>query len=253
MVTANGGVAVGQSSRASFANSVALGTNATTVRANQVMLGGAGSSTSVGDIAASTAAQTGAVSFVTVDATGTLGQGTLDVSGLVAGQAVQDTRLTALEGVTATQATQIAAVQTTQAAQGTVLVQHTAQIMATSAQVAQQGVTIANMQTGMQVLNTQIAGISSKVDQLFAADAVNKKAIGRANEGVALALALESPAVPADGKFALSMGAGFWEGRSAASIAMSYRIAPSATVSGGVGVGLNSGKVGGRVGFQVAW
>ena len=133
------------------------------------------------------------------------------------------------------------------------LVQHTAQIAATSAQVAQQGVAIANLQTGMNVINSQISNINGRIDQLGAATAQNTRAIGRANEGVALALALESPAVPADGKFALSMGAGFWEGKSAASVAMSYRIAPNATISGGLGVGLNSGKVGGRVGFQVAW
>ena len=55
----------------------------------------------VGDIAASTAAQTGALSFVTIDASGTLGRGTgPDVSGLVAAQA-------ALAATQATQGAQI--------------------------------------------------------------------------------------------------------------------------------------------------
>ena len=43
--------------------------------ADQVTLGGAGSSVRIGDIAASTAAQSGPVNAVTVDASGTLGTG----------------------------------------------------------------------------------------------------------------------------------------------------------------------------------
>ncbi|MEL6738283.1 MAG: hypothetical protein AAFO28_05110, partial [Pseudomonadota bacterium] len=48
--------------------------NATTTAANQVALGGTGSSVRIGDIAASTAAQTGPVDVVTVDGSGVLGR-----------------------------------------------------------------------------------------------------------------------------------------------------------------------------------
>ncbi|MXO86767.1 hypothetical protein GRI38_12100, partial [Altererythrobacter aurantiacus] len=48
-------------------------TNATATAANQVTLGGTGSSVRIGDIAASTAAQEGPVEAVTVDGNGTLG------------------------------------------------------------------------------------------------------------------------------------------------------------------------------------
>jgi hypothetical protein len=47
----------------------------TTTRANQAVLGGAGSSVTVGSLASSTAAQNGQSFFATVDGTGTLGQG----------------------------------------------------------------------------------------------------------------------------------------------------------------------------------
>jgi autotransporter adhesin len=59
---------------AGFAGSTAIGTNATTTAANQVALGGAGSSVRIGDIAASDAAQVGPVQMVTVDANGVLGR-----------------------------------------------------------------------------------------------------------------------------------------------------------------------------------
>jgi len=66
--------ALGFFASAQFAGSTAIGTNATTTAANQVALGGAGSSVRVGDIQASTAAQNGAVQMVTVDANGVLGR-----------------------------------------------------------------------------------------------------------------------------------------------------------------------------------
>jgi autotransporter adhesin len=64
---------------------------------------------------------------------------------------------------------------------------------------------------------------------------------------------MESPAVPAGGKLALSLGVGTWEGRQAMAGAASYRVSPNAIVSAGVGIGLNRGKVGARAGVQVAW
>ena len=81
-------VAVGETSRATGTNSTALGadavagnTGATAVGAgamttanNQVALGGAGSAVRIGDIDASTDAQSGAVDVVTVDANGVLGR-----------------------------------------------------------------------------------------------------------------------------------------------------------------------------------
>ena len=74
LVTAPGGVAIGADATAGFPNSTALGRGATTTAHNQVTLGGPGSSVRIGDIGASTAAQTGALGLATVDAAGTLGR-----------------------------------------------------------------------------------------------------------------------------------------------------------------------------------
>lgn len=69
-------VAIGANSVATLSDSVAIGTGAATTAANQVALGGSGSSVRLGDVAASTEAQTGSVAIATVDSSGTIGQDT---------------------------------------------------------------------------------------------------------------------------------------------------------------------------------
>ena len=93
--------ALGASAIASFASSTAVGTGATTTAANQLALGGTGSSVRVGDIAASTAAQSGALSVATVDANGTLGRNTTllsSVAALQTGSSAAGVRLDTLDG-----------------------------------------------------------------------------------------------------------------------------------------------------------
>lgn len=97
--TAVNATALGASASATFASSTAIGTGATTTAANQVVLGGTGSSVQVGDIAASTAAQTGAVAVATVDASGTLGRNTSlisDVAALQTAASMQGSQIGAL-------------------------------------------------------------------------------------------------------------------------------------------------------------
>lgn len=68
--------AVGAGANAAFAGSTALGAGATTTAANQVTIGGTGSAVRIGDIDASTAAQSGPIGLATVDANGVLGRDT---------------------------------------------------------------------------------------------------------------------------------------------------------------------------------
>ena len=82
--SASNATALGASASATFAGSTALGTGATTTAANQVVIGGAGSSVQVGDIVASTAAQSGTVAVATVDANGTLGRNASLISNVAA-------------------------------------------------------------------------------------------------------------------------------------------------------------------------
>ena len=91
------------------------------------------------------------------------------------------------------------------------------------------------------------------LNTLFGQTAANAAAIDRANEGVAMALAMESPALPAGTNFGLSGGVGYFENQGAGTIALSARVSENASISAGVGIGFDSGEVGARGGFQVAW
>ena len=96
-VTADRATAIGREARASWAGSTAVGAGAVTTAPNQVVLGAPGTSVRVGDIGASTAAQSGPLSLVTVDAAGTLGRTVLpNVQALEAGQAALSGRVDAL-------------------------------------------------------------------------------------------------------------------------------------------------------------
>lgn len=98
---ADGATALGNGAKATFAGSTAVGAGAATTAANQVTLGATGSSVRVGDIAASTAAQSGAIAVATVDENGTLGRDTSMFAALGALQtsvASQATALASLDG-----------------------------------------------------------------------------------------------------------------------------------------------------------
>lgn len=74
-----------------------------------------------------------------------------------------------------------------------------------------------------------------------------------ANEGVAMALAMDSPNVPAGAKFALSGGVGYFKNRAAFAAAISAAVGEMSSVSAGLGYGLDSNEIGARAGFQIAW
>ncbi|MGQ3177991.1 MAG: YadA-like family protein, partial [Blastomonas fulva] len=98
-----------------------------------------------------------------------------------------------------------------------------------------------------------VNALTGQVNTLFDLTEVNRRAINRANEGVAMALAMESPALPPGTTFALSGGVGYYEDQASLTTAITARVAENASVSAGIGVGFNSGSVGARGGFQIAW
>jgi len=73
--SASNAIAIGNAATASHADVVAIGAGAGSSATNQVTLGGTGSSVKIGDIDASTLAQSGPVNAVTIDGSGTLGKG----------------------------------------------------------------------------------------------------------------------------------------------------------------------------------
>lgn len=102
-------------------------------------------------------------------------------------------------------------------------------------------------------LQSLTAAQTADINTLFGETAANRAAIDRATEGVALALSMDSPALPEGTNFALSGGIGYYDSKSAGSMAMTARIGQNAAVSAGIGVGFDSGEVGARGGFQFAW
>jgi len=82
---------------------------------------------------------------------------------------------------------------------------------------------------------------------------VNRVELDKANEGIAMALAMESPAIPAGANHAFSAGVGYFQSKTAFSAAFSSRVGNNGSISAGIGVGVDSGEFGARAGFQRAW
>lgn len=92
---------------------------------------------------------------------------------------------------------------------------------------------------GMSQLSQQISQVDRKADV--------------ATEGVAIALALKSPAV-ADGKtFAVSGGWGTFEGHNAFAVSGAVRANSALQFDAGVAVGTQNSTVGGRAGATISW
>ena len=132
--------------------------------------------------------------------------------------------------------------------------------LATSASVTALGASVGTLNTSVTALQAasatqagQITTLQGQTATLFNLANVNTREIQKANEGVAIALAMESPAVPAGSSFALSGGVGYFNNRAGGSLAVSARVGEKATLSAGVGAGFNTGEVGARGGFQIAW
>jgi hypothetical protein len=108
----------------------------------------------------------------------------------------------------------------------------------------------------MSQLNAALGGIAAlqgSVAGLISDNRVQDRNIDKANEGVAMALALDSPQVPAGAHFAISGGIGGYQKQHALASAISAAINEMTTVSAGFGYGLDSGEVGYRAGFQFAF
>ena len=119
--------------------------------------------------------------------------------------------------------------------------------------VASQGSAIASQSVTLASQGAAIATLQTDRVTLFDLVRENRENIRDANEGVAMALALDSPSVPAGARFAVSGGVGYFKGRSALATAVSAAVGEMAVVSAGIGYGFKSKEVGARAGFQFAW
>lgn len=124
------------------------------------------------------------------------------------------------------------------------------------------GASIASFAGASQVaaLEASFAGQAAQIATLQAGQATllqlsdfNLREVRRANEGVAMALSMETPHLPAGATFAVASGVGYFRERAAMTASFAARVGPMNALSAGVGVGFNSGDVGARAGFQHAW
>jgi len=73
------------------------------------------------------------------------------------------------------------------------------------------------------------------------------------NDGIAIGFAMETPVLPAGKNFGISGGVGAFNHSTALSMSGAYRIKDDLTISGGFGIGSQTGAIGGRAGFSYAW
>jgi autotransporter adhesin len=105
----------------------------------------------------------------------------------------------------------------------------------------------------LNTLGSSVLALQGNTALLFDLAEQNQADIRTANEGVAMAMAMESPAIPAGAHVAVSGGVGYWRNRAALAAAVSLAVGQMSSVSAGVGFGFNSSHVGARAGFQAAW
>jgi long-subunit fatty acid transport protein len=95
--------------------------------------------------------------------------------------------------------------------------------------------------------------LGTAVNNNTAAIANNSAQIANNKEGIAMAMALDAPYVPANKQFAVSGGLGSFEGSQAMAISMGYRFNPNTQLDAGITYGFDKNQVGGRVGVTYAW
>jgi autotransporter adhesin len=123
----------------------------------------------------------------------------------------------------------------------------------TAGTAATDAVNVGQLNAMSSGFNSSIAALQSGSDLLFDLSNRNRRDIREANEGIAMALAMETPAVPAGARFAVSGGVGYFKNKAALATAISVAVGETSAVSAGVGYGFSSKEFGARAGFQAAW
>ena len=77
--------------------------------------------------------------------------------------------------------------------------------------------------------------------------------LDEAEDGIALALSMETPMIPSGKQYAMTMGTGYYNSSNAISAAFAGHINDSMSFSTGAGFGTDTGKFGARCGMTFAW
>lgn len=242
-VTAAGGTAIGRGARAGWVDSLALGAGARTERANQQVFGTTANTYTLPGLTsqASRVNQEGTIMLVTTDALGNL----------ATDGGVFEARIAAIEtalGITPTQAQQqqaapeVAAQQAAPEPEIAAAAAVEPTIQSESAQVAGDPAPVEIAARQAQVTMEQEAQINANT----ARARENAKDIEENTDGVALAMALYSPALLADKKFAITMGYGHYKSAGALGISGSLKLTEDFYISLGGGFGFETTTAGGR-------
>ena len=123
------------------------------------------------------------------------------------------------------------------------------------------GLGVTGLSTTNGIANTGNVGTDAVnknyVDQSMAfANTRLDRAFGEIEEntgGIAIAIAMGGLALPEGKTFAISGNFGFYDGHQAFAAQTAIRLNDTFALTGGVGIGFNNSKAGGRVGVQAAW
>lgn len=206
-------LAAGHQASASGTQATAIGKNAAASAANSTAVGFGATAAFANSTAIGTGAATTAANQITLGAAGT----TVRFGGYsTAGVLVND-----VNGIVSTNTTLIPQVAANTAAIGT--------------------------------LQGNVTTLQNNVTTLFDLSEVNRRDIRKANEGVAMALAMETPHLPAGTSMGVAGGIGYYQNRLAGTASFAARVGANASFSAGLGLGFDSGEIGARAGFSTAW
>lgn len=137
----------------------------------------------------------------------------------------------------------LAAVSDDQAAQldqhATMLTTQSQRMASLEANDARGSEATANMVSRLDKADTRMEAMDNRIDV--------------ANEGVAMAFALKSPAIESNKTFAISGGWGTFEGENAFAVSGAVRANDFIQLDAGIAVGSGNSSVGGRAGATVSW
>jgi trimeric autotransporter adhesin len=95
-------------------------------------------------------------------------------------------------------------------------------------------------------VDQMVGETSSQITQAF-------RKIDQNSEGIAVAMAMGGLSLPDNKAFSIATNVGFYDGKQAIAAEGAVRINRTFALTGGVGMGVGAGQVGGRVGVMAAW
>jgi hypothetical protein len=98
-----------------------------------------------------------------------------------------------------------------------------------------------------------IEGLEAAIQQQTARINSAFREIDKNTEGIAVAMAMEGLSLPPGQVFAIGASLGMYQDKQAAAAQTVIRLNETLTFNGGIGVGLGTNQVGGRVGVMAAW